>query len=121
LYSKAYYNQPGLTSHGQMTAWNKITSSVHQYPTIFIAQLMHAGAISQCSARTKAPSRVIPKGEKMANYGGGPGAFPIPEELLKHDIDNLVEGFANSAGNAYEAGFDGIELHAANGYLLDQF
>lgn len=121
LYSKAYYNQPGLASHEQMLAWQEITRSAHQYPSIFIAQLMHAGAISQFYNKTKAPSRVIPKGEKMADYGGGAGTFPIPEELTKRDIENVIEGFANSAEMAYKAGFDGIELHAANGYLLDQF
>lgn len=121
LYSRGYFNQPGLTNNEQVSAWQKIVSSVHQYPTMFIAQLMHAGAISQFFVRTKAPSRIIPNGEKMASYGGGAGPFPIPDELTKSDIDKVIDGFVNSAEKAYEAGFNGIELHAANGYLLDQF
>ena len=121
FYSKAYPNQPGLTNNEQLSSWQDIVSSVHQYPTVFIAQLMHAGAISQYSARTKAPSRIIPCGQKMAAYGGGSGQFPVPGELTITEIDNVIEGFVDSAERAYEAGFDGIELHAANGYVLDQF
>jgi 2,4-dienoyl-CoA reductase-like NADH-dependent reductase (Old Yellow Enzyme family) len=81
-----------LTNYDQSFAWKQITGSVHQYPTIFIAQLMHAGAISQFHVNTKAPFLIIPKGEKMAGYGGGRGASPIPAELSIQDIRNVVEG-----------------------------
>lgn len=118
--SQSYNNQPGLTNLEQLTSWKKITEAVHQTPSLIFAQLMHGGALSQCNENTLAPSAVQPKGVKMASYGGE-GGFPLPNEMSLIDIEKMQKGFIASAVNAYNAGFDGVELHGANGYLLDQF
>lgn len=121
FYSRSYPNQPGLISEKQVQEWKRITAEVHKEQTLIIAQLMHAGSISQVLQKTKAPSKITPLGEKLSHYGGGSGKFPIPKEMTKADIENVIQGFSSSAYNAMKSGFDGVELHAANGYLLDQF
>jgi 2,4-dienoyl-CoA reductase-like NADH-dependent reductase (Old Yellow Enzyme family) len=82
---------------------------------------MHAGALSQHLSHTLAPSAIQPLGRKMPEYGGGDGAFPLPHAMTPDDILLVKQGFAQSALHAYKAGFNGVEIHAANGYLLDQF
>ncbi|WP_433902696.1 tRNA-dihydrouridine synthase [Sphingobacterium puteale] len=118
--SQSYNNQPALVNNAQSTSWEKITCAVHQSPSLIFAQLMHGGALSQYSEDTLAPSALKPVGVKMASYGGE-GAFPIPKEMDLTDIERTKQGFINGAINAYKAGFDGVEIHGANGYLLDQF
>lgn len=120
-YSKSYPNQPGLVHLNQIRAWERITTNIRAHGAIAIAQLMHAGSISQALTKTKAPSEIIPLGNKLAHYGGGDGPFPIPEAMNERDISKVIKGFVGAARNAVAAGFHGIELHAANGYLLDQF
>lgn len=121
LYSQSYPNQPGIVNDLQIEGWQKITSNVKKNGTIIIAQLMHAGSISQMLSTTKAPSVIVPLGQKLPHYGGGSGAFPIPEAMTQEDIQNVIDGFIQSSLNAVKAGFNGVELHGANGYLLDQF
>jgi 2,4-dienoyl-CoA reductase-like NADH-dependent reductase (Old Yellow Enzyme family) len=120
-FSQAYPNQPGITRQTQINRWADIVSSVQAYGVLVIAQLMHAGSLSQSLPVTKAPSAVQPLGKKMKEYGGGDGSFPLPDEMTTEDIHQVVNGFIDSAINAYTAGFNGVEIHAANGYLLDQF
>lgn len=119
--AQAYPLQPGLVTQAQQQAWKQITERVRQHGTVFIAQLMHAGAISQCLVNTHAPSAIQPLGQKMPEYGGGEGPFPLPHAMTEADILTVKEGFVQSALHAHAAGFHGVELHAANGYLLDQF
>jgi 2,4-dienoyl-CoA reductase-like NADH-dependent reductase (Old Yellow Enzyme family) len=122
-YSQGYLNQPGIINEEQTYAWKKITDSLHQEGSKIFIQLMHAGAISQGNRfmkETAGASVVQPKGKQMKFYGGD-GLFPIPKELSKEDIAEVVKGFAQAAKHAKEAGFDGVEIHGANGYLLDQF
>ncbi|MEU5281064.1 NADH:flavin oxidoreductase [Streptomyces asoensis] len=123
VYSQGYFNQPGIVSHDHVQAWKKITTAVHAAGSRIILQLMHAGAISQgnrYTTSTAGPSAVKPRGEMMVDYGGS-GPWPVPKEMTLDDIDKVVTGFTSAAVNARLAGFDGIEIHAANGYLLDQF
>ncbi|GAA1597163.1 NADH:flavin oxidoreductase [Kribbella sancticallisti] len=123
LYSQGYLNQPGLVSEAQVLAWQDVTSRVHATGGRIIAQLMHAGAITQgnpYSAATAGPSAVQPLGEMMPDYGGS-GPWPVPHELTLRDLDAVVDGFVTAGLNAHAAGFDGVEVHGANGYLLDQF
>ena len=123
LFSQGYLNQPGIASQEQAESWEKVVTAVHEEGSKIIMQLMHAGALSQgnrYNSITKGPSAVKPKGEQLAFYGGQ-GDFQTPEELTQAEIDQVVQGFAASAKNAKEAGFDGVEIHGANGYVLDQF
>jgi 2,4-dienoyl-CoA reductase-like NADH-dependent reductase (Old Yellow Enzyme family) len=90
---------------------------------VIIAQLMHAGALSQYNKYTEhsaAPSAVKPLGKEMTFYYGS-GDYSVPKSMSKEDIDNVIKGFVNAAKLAKRAGFDGVEIHGANGYLLDQF
>jgi 2,4-dienoyl-CoA reductase-like NADH-dependent reductase (Old Yellow Enzyme family) len=119
--AQAYPQQPGLVTMAQQQGWKAITARVKQHGTVLIAQLMHAGGISQHLANTWAPSAVQPLGKKMQEYGGGDGPFPLPHEMTTDEITIAKQGFVQAALHAHAAGFDGVELHAANGYLLDQF
>lgn len=122
-HSQGYLNQPGLATDAHVRAWRPVTDGVHTHGVPIVAQLMHAGALSQGNAHdhsTIAPSAVTPRGTKLEEYGGI-GAWPTPRTMTRQDIDDVVAGFAAAAARAREAGFDGVEVHAANGYLLDQF
>lgn len=122
-YSQGYLNQPGIANKQHIAGWKKVTEKVHEAGARMICQLMHAGALSQgniYNSKTKAPSAVPPKGEQLGFYGGE-GAYPTPEEMSHEDILQVTQGFVNAALNARDAGFDGVEIHGANGYLLDQF
>ncbi len=84
---------------------------------------MYAGALSQGNRfvnSTIAPSAAQPKGEQMEFYGGK-GPFPMPKEASEEDIADVIKGFAEASARAKAAGFDGVEIHGANGYILDQF
>ena len=87
-------------------------------------QLMHAGALVQGNHHRGvaiAPSATQPKGRMLGGYGGPGGSYALPREATRADIREAVAGFASSAARARTAGFDGVEVHGANGYLLDQF
>ncbi|ALI98674.1 NADH:flavin oxidoreductase [Rufibacter tibetensis] len=123
LHSQGYLNQPGITNPKHIAAWQEINQSVQAAGAKIICQIMHAGALSQGNRYkdyTIGPSAVTPKGTQMEFYGGK-GAFPTPKEMTIEDIQSVVKGFTQAAKNAVEAGFDGIEIHGANGYILDQF
>ncbi|OPG14566.1 tRNA-dihydrouridine synthase [Microbispora sp. GKU 823] len=123
VYSQGYRNQPGIASDAHVAAWREITRRVHAAGGRILLQLMHAGALSQGNRyrdETAGPSAVPPRGEMMPEYGGS-GRWPIPREMSTADIETAIAGFTASAVRAREAGFDGVEVHAANGYLLDQF
>ncbi|NUW36903.1 NADH:flavin oxidoreductase [Nonomuraea sp. SMC257] len=123
LYSQGYLNQPGIASDAHAAAWRDITDRVHAARARIVLQLMHAGALSQGNRHrddTAGPSAVPPVGEKMSEYGGH-GSWPTPRAMTQDDIDAAVRGFADAAVRARDAGFDGVEIHGANGYLLDQF
>lgn len=121
-FSQAYPNQPGMTNAQQQDGWEQIVKSVKSNGgTKMILQLMHAGALSQHLGNTRAPSKIEPMRSMLAGYSRKQGRYPIPEAMNLAEIDQVVEGFLNAALMAMEAGFDGVEIHAANGYLLDQF
>lgn len=120
VYSQGYANQPGLVNESQVEGWRVVVKAVHEAGGFIIAQLMHAGALSQVLERTAGPSALRPMGEKLPEYGGE-GAFPVPKAMAESEIQEAIKGFANAAANARLAGFDGVEAHGANGYLVDQF
>jgi 2,4-dienoyl-CoA reductase-like NADH-dependent reductase (Old Yellow Enzyme family) len=123
-YSQGYMNQPGLADDAQAHAWRAVTSAVHAEGSKIIAQLMHAGALSQGNPYRKTsagPSAIRPKGGQLPFYYGN-GPYMVPEEMTDAQIDEAIEGFVASAQRAaWLAGFDAVEIHGANGYLLDQF
>jgi 2,4-dienoyl-CoA reductase-like NADH-dependent reductase (Old Yellow Enzyme family) len=123
-FSQGYAHQPGMTDEAQANAWKPVVSGIKAHGALAIAQIMHAGAISQGNRfrdTTVGPSAVQPKGEQMAFYSGK-GRYALPAAITEAQIADAIMGFAESAGRAVEvAGFDAIEIHGANGYLLDQF
>ncbi len=122
-HAQGYLFQPGLADDAQRDAWRTVVDRVHAHGGRIIAQLMHAGALSQGNphrATTQGPSAVLPKGQQMTFYRGT-GPYRMPEAMSEEDISVAVAGFAQAARRAQEAGFDGVEIHGANGYLLDQF
>lgn len=123
-WSQTYAYQPGLANSGQAEGWQQVVAAVHSAGTKVIAQIQHAGALSQGNAYrngTIAPSAVRPKGEQMKFYRGE-GQYPVPREMTDEEIADVIESFGSAALRAVNnAGFDGVEIHGANGYLLDQF
>lgn len=122
-WSQGYLHQPGLSDDAQRDSWKPVVDRVHAAGARIVAQLMHAGAVSQGNrfrTDTRGPSAARPVGQQMPFYRGS-GDYPVPGEMTEAEIDEAVAGFASAAIRAREAGFDGVEIHGANGYLLDQF
>lgn len=123
-WSQTYACQSGLINNEQVAGWKAIVDELHTAGSRVIAQIQHAGALSQGNAwrtGTVAPSAVRPRGEQLPFYYGK-GPYPLPRALDDAEIDNIIHAFADTAHRAVaEAGFDGVEIHGANGYLLDQF
>ncbi|MPR01019.1 NADH:flavin oxidoreductase [Pseudomonas sp. MAFF 212408] len=123
-YAQGYLNQPGITDNEQALAWREVVEAIHRHESAAIAQIMHAGALSQANRfveQSAGPSAIRPKGEQMKFYHGE-GAYRVPQTMSDEAIADTIEGFAQAATRAVEvAGFDGVEIHGANGYLLDQF
>ncbi|WP_253737492.1 NADH:flavin oxidoreductase [Halohasta salina] len=122
-HSQGYPNQPGLATDEQAAAWERVVDAVHAEGSPIFAQLMHAGAQAQGNRYgydPVAPSAYRPPGEMSELYGGS-GEFPEADALDADGLTAVTEGFVAAAERAVEAGFDGIEVHAANGYLLHEF
>lgn len=122
-YSQGYANQPGLATDDQAESWSRVVDTVHEYDAPILAQLMHAGPLVQqnrFSSESVGPSAVKPKGEQLELYGGS-GDFRTPRRLSTDELDDIEAGFVAAAERARDAGFDGVEIHGANGYLLDAF
>ncbi|MEO7034999.1 MAG: alkene reductase [Polyangiaceae bacterium] len=120
-----YARIPGCYSKEQSKAWQSITSAVHEKGGHIFLQLMHTGRISHPlnmakGTRILAPSAIAAPGT-MYTDAEGPQPYPVPEEMSEPDIQQAIEEFASAAALAVEAGFDGVELHGANGYLIEQF
>ncbi|MDT0318682.1 NADH:flavin oxidoreductase [Streptomyces millisiae] len=122
-YSQGYWNQPGLSTGAQAAAWRTVVDAVHRAGGAIIAQLMHAGGQSQGNRhrdRAVGPSAVAPRGHQLSFYRGS-GPFRTPRMLSLEEIAEVRHGFVAAARRAVTAGFDGVEIHGANGYLIDQF
>ena len=122
-YSQGYINQPGIANQSQAKSWSHLIKTVQATGTKVIMQLMHAGALSQFNrfnTSSRGPSEVLPKGEQMPFYHGA-GAYPTPKEMSLSEIAAAITGFVEAARRAQDSGVDGLEVHGANGYLLDQF
>ncbi|HKB61148.1 MAG TPA: alkene reductase [Gallionellaceae bacterium] len=120
-----YPRIPGIFSPEQVAGWKRVTNAVHNRGAKIFAQFMHCGRIGHAlnlppGARVLGPSAIAAAGEMYTDAEGmKPNA--TPEAMTEADIRTAIEEFARAARNAVEAGFDGIELHGANGYLLEQF
>lgn len=115
---------PGISTPHQIDGWRLVTDAVHAAGGRIMLQLWHAGRISHPSVQPNggppvAPSAIAPEG--MVNAGEGPVPFIVPRALTNEEIPDVVGQFASAAENAEQAGFDGVEIHAGNGYLVDQF
>lgn len=118
-----YADTPGIWSDAQVQAWQLVTDAVHQEGGRIFSQLWHVGRISDPmfldGQLPVAPSAIAPKGH--VNLVRPQKPYVIPRALDLNEIPLVVEAFRQGAENAKAAGFDGVELHAANGYLIDQF
>ncbi len=119
-----YPGVPGIYSEAQVAGWKRVTDAVHDAGGRMFIQLWHVGRISHPDlqpdgAPPVAPSALRPAGEAMTFEG--PKPFVTPRALEIGEIPQIVDQYRQAAVNAKQAGFDGVEIHAANGYLLDQF
>jgi N-ethylmaleimide reductase len=121
---QGYQDTPGIYSKEQVAAWRKVTDRVHGRGGHIFIQLWHVGRISHTAlqaggAAPIAPSAIRAKGKTFVN--GTFADVSEPRALELSEIPGIIEDFRRGAANAKEAGFDGVEIHGANGYLLDQF
>ena len=119
-----YPNVPGLYTDAHVRAWQSITGAVHEAGGRIFAQIWHVGRISlpeyqPDGALPVAPSAVCPKGNAFT--WTGPKPFVTPRALEIAEIPLIVAQYRDAAARALQAGFDGVEIHGANGYLIDQF
>lgn len=121
--SQGYRDQPGIATPEQVAGWRRVVDAVHAAGGRLILQIMHAGALVQDNRYTDetiAPSAIQPAGMMAARYYGD-GPFRMPRAMTRAEISEVIESFGTAAANAMEAGFDGVEIHGANGYLPVQF
>lgn len=121
---KGYAFTPGVYNEAQVTGWRKVTDAVHAKGGRIFLQLWHVGRISHPSLQPGgglpvAPSAIAPKGNAFTETGFQP--FVAPRALETDEIPGIVEDYREAARRARAAGFDGVEIHAANGYLIEQF
>lgn len=120
-----YCRTPGIYSPDQVAAWRRVTAAVHAEGGQIVAQLMHVGRIANAlnkptGSRTVAPSAVRARGEIYTDQQGMQ-PFDPPAALTLAEIAEVIEHYRQATRNAFEAGFDGVELHCTSGYLPAQF
>lgn len=127
---QGYAWTPGIYSADQIAGWRKVTTAVHEAGGIMFAQLWHVGRVSHHALQPNGAAPVAPsaiqaeKAKAFIATGRDTGTLvepSMPRALTQAEIGELVELYAQAARNALEAGFDGVEIHAANGYLVNQF
>ena len=120
--AQGYPNTPGIFTEQQIQGWRMVTDAVHANGGKIFAQLWHTGRLAHPhffeGENTLAPSALgvegtVPRKRELT--------YTIPKALLKDEIDQLIKDYQHAASNALIAGFDGVEIHGANGYLIDQF
>ena len=122
--AKGYVRTPGIYNEAQIESWRPVTDSVHAHGGKIFLQLFHTGRIALPDflpdrAQPVAPSAVRAKGQNYTD--AGMKEFVMPREITREEIAQTVRDFATAASNAIKAGFDGVELHAASGYIVQQF
>ncbi|CAO2163100.1 unnamed protein product [Urochloa humidicola] len=118
---------PGIYNEEQIDAWKKVVDAVHAKGAIFFCQLWHVGRASHqvyqpgSAAPISSTDKPISSRWRILMPDGSYGTYPTPRRLATSEIPEIVEQYRQSAINAIKAGFDGIEIHGAHGYLIDQF
>ena len=120
-----YARQPGVFTDAQVQGWKRVTNGVHAAGGKIFIQLMHDGRASHpanmiAGSKILAPSAIATPGEIWTD-NSGQQPYPVPVEMTEEDIKQAIAEFAFGSKRSIEAGFDGVELHGANGYLIDQF
>ena len=130
LQGKGYANTPGIYTQQQVDGWKLVTNEVHELGGKIFLQLWHVGRVSSSEVnglQPIAPSPIAAKETNVYLFDGAPNGdatfVPVeePREMDYEDIEQVIREFVKGAKNAIEAGFDGVEIHGANGYLIDQF
>ncbi|MDQ2852826.1 alkene reductase [Dermatophilaceae bacterium Sec6.4] len=120
---QGYLNTPGIHSEAQVQGWRKVADAVHERGGKIVIQLMHAGRIAHPDNKngleSVAPSALAAPGQMVTATGSVP--HPTPRALETSEVAGIIEDFVSASRNAIKAGLDGVEIHAANGYILHQF
>jgi len=121
-----YPRIPGLFNAQHVAGWKLVTDAVHAKGGKIVVQLMHTGRVTHvdnlpAGAEVVGPTSAVCPGEMYTDKSGGTQPHSVPRAMTEADIANAVGEYVQSARLAIDAGFDGIELHAANGYLIEQF
>lgn len=120
-----YARIPGIFSAEQIEGWKLTTAAVHKNNTEIFLQIMHTGRIGHQANLSKGVTVVgasaIPAAGQMHTDSAGMQDYPVPVALSTQGVQDVISGYVAAAKNAIAAGFDGVELHAANGYLIEQF
>lgn len=122
---KGYWRTPGITTQEQIDGWSRVTAAVHSEGGRIVMQIMHCGRVVVPANRGYeadiiAPS-AIPSPDKVPGPGGVPTDCATPRALLLDELTGLVDEFTTASKHAISAGFEGVELHCASGYLINQF
>ncbi|GAA3972093.1 alkene reductase [Allohahella marinimesophila] len=125
-YGQGYPSTPGIHSDEQVAGWKKVTEAVHARGGFIFLQLWHVGRASHTSFQPNgvlpvAPSAIAITGQQSLTPGWKPVPYETPRALGLNEIPDIIEAYRHGARLALAAGFDGVEVHGANGYLLEQF
>ncbi len=121
---QGYPNTPGIYSEAQVEGWKKVTDRVHEKGGKIFLQLWHVGRASHpvfLNGDLPVAPSAVPLTGRVHRGGGEEVQYGTPRALETEELAEYIEAFAQGAANAMEAGFDGVEIHGANGYLIDQF
>ena len=122
--NSAFWHEPGIYSEAQIAGWQQVTAAVHAAGGQIVLQIWHGGRachpLLNAGALPVAPSAIAITGDEV-HTPEGKQAYVTPRELRDEELPSIVAGFQQAANNAKRAGFDGVEVHGANGYLLDSF
>jgi 2,4-dienoyl-CoA reductase-like NADH-dependent reductase (Old Yellow Enzyme family) len=119
--AQGYPGEARLTTQRQIDAWRKVTDAIREAGAVSIMQMFHCGRVAWSeinpARRTIAPSALIPRDRNPLTNK----PYPMPDEMSQFDIDHVIHGFVETARGAVAAGFDGVEIHGAHGYLISEF